>query len=556
MKYYNTKRSFFIGSYAIKQNEVEQIHKLYDLLEKSGVFKFIENLYIKKEKGGRPSYNPYDMITVILYNFALMRGTLRDIETSITYDLRCIYIMQNETPTYKTIGNFINNILLPHVYEIFGMLVSQIFIECNLEMTDAYIDGSKFEADANKYKFVWKPTTFHSKLSDKVRILLTDEDIHRGIPSEGFIHSTLIANKVIEFHNKYNDKDFNLKENKMIKKKYELLLEYLNKTLEYEEKERICGEDRKSYFKTDHDATAMCLKDDYYSGLGSSLHAAYNVQLCVINGIITTFIVTQSRNDIKDFIPLLIKHKEIYKNLPKLICADAGYGSLENYQFIRDNNIENYVKHSSWQGNVSGRNPSLYRLTKLNSITCLNGNLGFKDTSIKRHNKNKDTTFLRVEGCNSCDFNLFCKKYMTIKDEDFRVFEVNLKLKNYIEESERNLLSVKGIETRVNRSCQVEGAFGVIKQNFNYERFRRTSLSKTTLEFMLVALGYNIRKLFKYYDGKLIVKYFLSPLDTSPEKFAKPSSKKLVKRAEKNKKKSVNEQAKSSYKYKKKTVKS
>ena len=52
------------------------------------------------------------------------------------------------------------------------------------------------------------------------------------------------------------------------------LTSYLLKMIEYEEKERICGPFRNSYYKTDHDATAMCLKQDYYSGLGSSMHAA------------------------------------------------------------------------------------------------------------------------------------------------------------------------------------------------------------------------------------------------------------------------------------------
>lgn len=67
---------------------------------------------------------------------------------------------------------------------------------------------------------------------------------------------------------------------------------------------------------------------------------------------------------------------------------------------------------------------------------------------------------------------------------------------------------------RVNRSSQVEGAFGVIKQDFQYERFRRCSLAKVSLEFMLVCLGYNIRKLFVIIMEKLnlIVGKFLKIL--------------------------------------------
>ena len=69
---------------------------------------------------------------------------------------------------------------------------------------------------------------------------------------------------------------------KMLVRQNLQLQKYLSTAMEYEEKERICGPDRNSYYKTDHDATAMCLKEDYYSGLGSNMHAAYNAQVLVI----------------------------------------------------------------------------------------------------------------------------------------------------------------------------------------------------------------------------------------------------------------------------------
>ncbi len=35
----------------------------------------------------------------------------------------------------------------------------------------AFIDETKFEADCNKYKFVWKPITFHKRTTNKVKII-------------------------------------------------------------------------------------------------------------------------------------------------------------------------------------------------------------------------------------------------------------------------------------------------------------------------------------------------------------------------------------------------
>ena len=318
----------------------------------------------------------------------------------------------------------------------------------------------------------------------------------------------------------------------------------MNKSLEYEEKERICGPNRNSYFKTDHDATAMCLKEDFYSVLGSNMHAAYNTQIMVFNGLIASFIVTQSRNDLNVFIPLLKKHKEMYNSLPKSVCADAGYGSLDNYEYLDINNIENYVKYQTWEGNVSGRNPSVYHLNEDMTISCLNGNTGVIVDSEPWHPKKKDGVFFKIEGCNDCRFKTYCKRYMKNKDENFKFFEVSTKLQQYIQQSETNLLSIKGIEMRVNRSSQVEGAFGVIKQDIQFERFRRTSIEKVEVEFMLVLLGYNIRKLFKYYSGNLKTEYWKAPDNLTEEQFKKPSAKRLENKTNKKKNRSINERAK------------
>lgn len=552
MGYYTTMKTFFVDCYTSNVEQSQKIDKFLSLLSKSGVCDFIKDIQKHKNKndeiGGRPSFNPYNMLATVLYNFAFEKGTLRDIEDKCKNDLRCIYMLQGEQPTHSSFGNFINEYILPHQSKIFSLITKAIFEECKINMNNQHLDGTKYEANANKYKFVWKPTTFHKKLGDKVRVLLKEYELLRGIPNDGIIESKLVADKLTELSEQLKLYDLSLKENKKYKKDYELLSDYLKKSLEYEEKERICGPNRNSYYKTDIDSTAMCLKEDYYSGLGSNMHAAYNTQIMVANGLVTAYLVTQSRADLKDFIPLLNVYYSFYGFYPKAICADSGYGSLENYSYLDTHNIKNFVKYVSWQGNVSGSNPSQYRLNDDETITCLNGNVGYKDKTNWHHRK-ADSIFYRVTGCNTCEFKIYCKRYMKNKDEDFKIFEVVIKLQKYIQQAEENLLSVEGIEMRVNRSSQVEGAFGVIKQDFQYERFRRRSLNKVSCEFMLVCLGYNIRKLFRYYSGEAKFNYWVAPDGLKPETFKKPSAKRLSKKASKVKNKSINEEAKSSYKY-------
>lgn len=550
MGYFTTRQVFFLYSYTIDVEEQAKIDKYLKLLEDSGVAQILQKEEPKSTVyGGRPKNNIYDMFATVLFGFSMRSGTLRELESSCKHDLRYIYLMKGVHPTYVAFGNFINTYILPHVDEIFSCIMRQIIKECGIRFDDAFIDGTKIEADANKYKFVWKPTTFHSRLCDKIRNLLAMNNLSRGVPEKGIFSSQVIAAKLSEFSE--NLKYIQEPELSKKKKQYQQLEEYLKKALEYEEKERICGPVRNSYYKTDHDATAMTLKTDYYSGLGSNMHAAYNVQSVICGGFVCAYNVSQSRNDLKELIPSIDRFYEFYNCYPKNLCADSGYGSLENYRYLKRNNIGNFVKHQSWEGNVSGRNPDRYRLNDDETITCLNGKIG-KVTQIEgRHPKKKGGIFYRITGCKKCDFRSYCKRWQKRKSDNFKIFEVNPEMCRYKQEAEENLLSPKGIEIRVDRSCQIEGSFGCLKQDMPYVRFRRTLLPRVKMEYVLTFLGFNIRKLFRYYDRNLKTKYWTAPTDLKPEHFAKPSAKKLSKRANKKKAKTKNQEAKSSYKYKK-----
>ena len=80
------------------------------------------------------------------------------------------------------------------------------------------------------------------------------------------------------------------------------------------------------------------------------------------------------------------------------------------------------------------------------------------------------------------------------KDNDYRIKEISIDYELLKDEAMNNLLSPKGIEIRINRSIQVEGTFGQLKQNMNYERIRRRGLDKVSCEIMLMCLGVNIRR--------------------------------------------------------------
>lgn len=119
------------------------------------------------------------------------------------------------------------------------------------------------------------------------------------------------------------------------------------------------------------------------------------------------------------------------------------------------------------------------------------------------------------------------QKFTKNRDIDYRTFEINIdneRLKNI---ARNNLKSLKGIEIRVNRSIQVEGSFGELKQNIGYVRIRRRGLESVSCEIMLMALAINIRKLFSIYNQRNIKsKYWEVKEGTKPEEFKEVKQKK------------------------------
>lgn len=547
MQNFITKDGLLFYCYTIDKEQHRKIDAFLSALQKSGVEEIIRKAS-NEQKTGRPRVNPYLMFAAILFGFAFGSTTLRALESSCRYDTRFIYIMGGEQPDYSTFSKFFNRVILPHADEIFAAITKTILSLCNITIDDCHIDGTKFEARSNKYKVVWKPTTFHLKLSAKVRGLLSLLKLSRGVPNEGFIPSSILMAKIKEAQALPMPSE--KKERKTRERQLQNLTDYLLKLLEYEEKESICGTDRNSYYKTDHDATAMCLKEDYYSGLGSNLRAAYQMQVVVCHGFVVSYYVSQDRTDLYSFIPTLNRFHTMHGALPERITADAGYGCLDNYRYCQDNGIEAFVKYQSWEGECSGRRPALYELNNDNSITCLGG-LNAVPTEIEgRHHKLKNGLFYRVHCPEECPFMPYCRQWMKIPVAAERVFEINPEYQRLKQQARDRLLSVKGIELRVNRSCQVEGVYGIAKYNMQYNRIRRAGMNRVKAEFMLILLGLNVRKLFRCVEKKTSLDYWKAPEGLQPEKFKKPSAKRLANRVRKRRNKQPNEIARDSYRHK------
>ena len=530
MPYFTGNESFFVVPLDANDGEMRKIRFFLDILERSGVGKLIEEAQFKMEDRGRKSHNPYRLFAVILYCFAMKKGSLRDIEEMCRYDLRARFLMNQEEPSHKTVSEFINGVILPNAEKIFTMITSRMVEEFSLDISDHYLDGTKIEANANKYKFVWKPGKKKESLSRKIEETLSkmgkcEEEKEIGSRQLYGLISEYAGENGIDPASLPSGRGHRLSpEQKLLK----TALKQLEKLLEYEETEMICGPDRKSYYKTDRDATAMALKTDYYSGHGSNLHAAYNVQFLVSAGFIMYYGVFHDRTDYYTMIPLLEGYRRCYGCFPENLCADSGYGIYANYRFLEDKGIGNYVKHLGWNGESSGKTPQLFFFDgEKRRVLCLNGKEGEQipfDSSV--HQKRKGGRRFRFKGCLSCPYAYKCKEKVKEKETDARETELVIDYEILKEKTRKRLLSLKGIEIRVNRSIQAEGSFGQLKQNLQYVRMRRRGMRKVSCEIMLEAMAINIRKVFSLYGKNDIRSYYWKAGENiRNEEFPKPKKK-------------------------------
>ena len=458
----------------------------------------------------RHRYDSETLLRIILFAF-MEYGypSLRAIEKSCKTDIRFIWLLQGTpAPSFVTIGSFMNKCLLDSIDNILLEINAYIFAQQQVDTNHIYIDGTKIEANANKYSWVWKKSCvkYRLKIFDKVTALLAEMNtdiaafgVKFGERDEYAIeYLEDILSKYVEFMELKPDEVVrgrgHRRSNAM--RKYDALSEYIHKLKKYATRIKICGEHRNSYSKTDHDATFMRVKRDYMGN--DQLIPAYNVQLGVCDQYIAVYDVTQYASDMDCFQPLMEKFHTLYGRYPEYPVADAGYGSYNNYLYCEDHGMKKYMKFPMYEKENKDKkyrdNP--YRAVNFKrdndgNLICPNGKrfLHYKNLPIRGNKYGRIEELYRCEDCSDCAHREKC-----FKGKDNRVIRLNEELTAIHKIVNENLNSIQGALLRMNRSIQSEGAFGVMKWDRSYTRARRRGLKKLNFELGLISCGFNLHK--------------------------------------------------------------
>ena len=517
---------------------------------------------------GRTGYNPIMMYAVVTY--ANMRG-IRSVDRIVDLcerDLAFIWLTRGQKLKRDVFYDFKNRKLTSDILDDLNyQFMRRLQKEGLVTLKELFTDGTKIEANANRYTFVWRGSiNYHlaglldsiDQLFEKYNSFLPENDygtkyelgnaqmfviegmdkvrevIEKNRKRKLVKHKKLSNNRIIEIDNcspleirKLQNNLTMIADNEGIefvygKGKRKPALQQLHEELEqcgkrlmeYKECFEIMGKDRNSYSKTDLEATFMRMKEDHM--LNGQLKPAYNVQIAVENYFIVHGYVSSDRTDYNTLIPVLEKHKNAFGSILEEVTADSGYCSEKNLLYLKQNEISSYIKlqdHEKRKTRAYSEDISKYYNMRTGIFEdeqfyiCHDGR---ELRHLRTESKEQDgyTQTFEVYGCadcSGCEHKARCLyKYDAEKDaEKNKVMKINEQWEELKERSHANIQSERGILKRQTRSIQTEGHFGDIKENENFRRFNYRSADKVYKEFMLYAIGRNINKYHRFLYEKL-----------------------------------------------------
>lgn len=460
----------------------------------------IEEILHTYRGGGNSCFHPRQMLKILVYAYLNNIYSSRRIAQQLSENIHYMWLSGGAKPDFRTI-NYFRGKRLKGVFEyLFRQVVELLHKEGFVSLEVQYIDGTKIESDANKYGFVWRGSVekHDKRLREKTDAVLREiEQViceeEREPDMEQTLSSEEFASRVERIKERMDTENLSKRQRRAVR---DVEHKFLPKMREYEHHIAIMGE-RNSYAKSDPDATFMRMKED--AMLNGQLKPGYNVQIATENQFITNYGIFQRPTDTGTLIDFLESFHKKYGLHSREIVADAGYGSLQNYDYMFSKGMIPYVKYNYFhkeQTRAFLSNPFLQhnlRYDPRNDEYTCPAERKLVHIAIQRPKTNLgyETTaqIYQATDCSECPLRKVCHNA-----EGNRIIRVNHTLNEYKHKVRELLTSERGMYHRSMRSIEPEAVFGQIKANHIFRKFRLRSLPKVNVEFGLVALAHNLRK--------------------------------------------------------------
>jgi len=446
--------------------------------------------------GRKPKTSPVAMFKILVYGS--MEGVYagRKLARACLRDVNYMWLLGEEpAPDHDALNRFRSKHLSGVVEDLFYQLVRKLHEIGEIQFAHLFADGTKVEANANKYTFVWKKSTgkYQERLETKLSGFLSELSSRYGWPeitaAEGHRRlSELCTEPFVHGRGKRKSQ---------LQRDMETLTAMMLRRGKYEGY-NATFQGRNSFSKTDPDATFMRMKDDHMRN--AQLKPGYNVQLGVEGEYIVGVDISSERSDQLTLIPFIDRLEAGIGASYQDVTLDAGYESEENYTYFEKKQQTCYIKPQNYERSKTRKFKNDMNLrenmpynAEIDEYTCQNNKKIRAVYTGKKQSKSgfeREVTFYECEDCTDCPYKKNCTRAKG--NRKMQLSKVFLRQR---EESRARITSPMGVLLRMNRSIQAEGAFGVIKQDYGFRQFLLRGNKKVRTEILLVAIGYNINKL-------------------------------------------------------------
>jgi len=128
--------------------------------------------------GGRPSYHPKMLTKVIIYAYMQQIYSSRQIAKALRENIPFMWLAARQTPDFRTINRFRSERMKDVLARVFTAVLELLVAEGYVKLEHYFVDGTKIEANANRYTFVWGKAVarYKARLQEQVKQLFAEID--------------------------------------------------------------------------------------------------------------------------------------------------------------------------------------------------------------------------------------------------------------------------------------------------------------------------------------------------------------------------------------------
>lgn len=510
-----------LGDLLDEHHRVRLISRIVDGMDLSSIYQTYKG-------GGSSAYSPKMILKVLLLAYSDRIYSCREIERACRESVPYLWLCGFSAPDHNTLYRFRKYRLQDSLPKIHAHVLATLFDQGYINLDDYYLDGTKMEAISGRYTAVWakRAAKYSQSVQDRINAALAelhdhwerqDADDESDPPSPPSVDDSEAALQAIAELNEVlceqepQDRNERLEVQKARTKLRNLAKNEVSRLADYERQLEVL-DGRSSYAKTDTDAVFMRTKDDHLRN--GQLKPSYNVQAGVCSHFVVNLTVHNTPSDMACFEGHLELLRQLLTErglpLPSTICADAGYGRLQNYEYCKARGLTAYVKYSGYdhkklKAEQCFQTRYLDYDAEHDVMICPQGEpMVARVTHLDKTSTGypiKVTEYHAPRSvCQSCPLRLSCLnagcKDPKPADElpTHRVVKVNAAHRRACLQAKELLDSEQGQRHRQLRNVQIEGFFAQLKANMGRRRLTMKGLVGARIELGLTAVGMNLRR--------------------------------------------------------------